>query len=85
MQQSYSAVSSSRKIWNIIGKKINPQDTVVFHGNLDLTKLTLAELMIVNSYGGPLGDYRQWNKVQAWADNIAANLAETQANSATSV
>jgi menaquinone-dependent protoporphyrinogen oxidase len=65
--------------------KINPVDTAVFHGNLDLTKLTLAELMIVNSYGGPLGDYRQWDKIKAWADSIAATLAETQADSAATV
>jgi menaquinone-dependent protoporphyrinogen oxidase len=65
--------------------KINPVDTVVFHGNLDLTKLTLAELMIVNSYGGPLGDYRQWDKIKTWADGIATTLAETQADSAATV
>ena len=42
-------------------QKIQPEDTVVFHGNLDLAKLTLAELMIVNGYGGPIGDYRKWD------------------------
>jgi menaquinone-dependent protoporphyrinogen oxidase len=64
---------------------IAPVDTVVFHGNLDLTKLTLAELMIVIGYGGPLGDYRQWDIIQQWADNIVTILAHRQANSTASV
>lgn len=66
-------------------QKIAPQDTVVFHGNLDLTKLTLAELMIVNGYGGPLGDYRQWETIRQWADNIVTTLAKIQAKPKTSV
>ncbi|MDQ7027797.1 MAG: flavodoxin domain-containing protein [Anaerolineae bacterium] len=66
-------------------QKIAPQDTVIFHGNLDLTKLTLAELMIVNGYGGPLGDYRHWETIRQWADNIVTTLARIQANPTASV
>ena len=64
---------------------IKPVDTTVFHGNLDLTKLTLAELMIVNGYGGPLGDYRQWDDIQQWANNIVATLARQEADSTAAV
>jgi menaquinone-dependent protoporphyrinogen oxidase len=56
---------------------IKPQDIVVFHGHLDLTRLTLAELMIVKGYGGPLGDYRQWDTIQRWALNIAQYMTKT--------
>ena len=56
-------------------KVIEPQDVMVFHGKLDLTKLTLAELMIVKRYGGPLGDYRKWDKIEQWALKIVDYLA----------
>jgi menaquinone-dependent protoporphyrinogen oxidase len=64
---------------------IKPVATTVFHGNLDLTKLTLAELMIVNGYGGPLGDYRQWDVIKQWSDNIVTTLAHQQADSTATV
>ncbi len=65
--------------------RIAPQDIVVFHGKLDLTQLTLAELMIVKGYGGPLGDYRRWETIRQWADRIADTVSETMTGTAASV
>lgn len=55
---------------------IAPQDSMIFHGALKLSKLTLAELQIVKSYGGALGEFRQWDVISQWAEQIGMELAE---------
>jgi len=65
---------------------IDPREVVVFHGRLDLRRLTLAELMLVKAYGGPLGDYRQWDAIKLWAQKIRdAIIAERSLTEATVV
>ena len=54
---------------------LSPRDHQVFFGALDRSKLGFAERMIVKAVKAPDGDYRDWDAIAAWADEIAASLA----------
>ena len=54
--------------------RIGPRETVIFHGALDLKKLNLIEKMAIKALSAPLGDYRNWDAIEAWARTIAATL-----------
>lgn len=54
---------------------LSPRDHRVFFGALDRSKLGFAERMIVKAVKAPDGDYRDWDAIAAWADEIAASLA----------
>ncbi len=59
-----------------IADRIKPRDIAVFHGNLDMKKLNLAEKLIVKGLKAPLGDFRDWEAITAWAMAIAAALKD---------
>lgn len=56
---------------------INPRGIAIFHGKLDITNLSLAELQIVKNYGGELGDFRNWGEITAWAEGIIGTLQQS--------
>jgi menaquinone-dependent protoporphyrinogen oxidase len=47
----------------------------VFPGRLDKQLLTFPERAMVTAMRAPLGDFRDWAAVHAWAAEIAADLA----------
>ena len=49
---------------------IEPQDVILFHGNIDLDKLNFAEQMIIKSVKATVGDYRDWLVIRGWVDRI---------------
>ena len=51
-------------------KKINPRDIAFFHGNIDPDKLNFAEKAIIESANVPIGDYRDWSIIKAWATDM---------------
>jgi menaquinone-dependent protoporphyrinogen oxidase len=53
---------------------IKPQDVILFHGNIDLDKLSFGEKMIIKSVKATVGDYRDWLVIRTWASMI--RLAE---------
>jgi menaquinone-dependent protoporphyrinogen oxidase len=53
---------------------LSPREHRVFFGALDRSKLGFAERMIVKAVKAPDGDYRDWDAIAAWADEIAASL-----------
>ena len=53
---------------------LSPREHRVFFGALDRSKLGFAERMIVKAVKAPDGDYRDWDAIAAWADEIAAAL-----------
>jgi len=57
-----------------IADRIKPRDVAFFHGELDQSKLNLPEKLIVKGIKAPLGDYRDWEAIAAWAENIAEAL-----------
>lgn len=53
---------------------LRPRDHHVFFGALDPEKLGFAERMVVKGVRAPVGDFRDWDDIRAWADAIAADL-----------
>ena len=46
----------------------------VFPGRLDKARLGFGERAMVTAMRAPLGDFRDWADIRAWADGIAAEL-----------
>ena len=53
---------------------IAPKDIAFFSGVLDLKKLNLPERLLIKAMKAPVGDYRDWKSITAWAERIAAAL-----------
>jgi menaquinone-dependent protoporphyrinogen oxidase len=54
--------------------RIRPREIAFFHGNLNPEKLTMVERWIVKCIGAPVGDFRDWEAIDAWAATIASTL-----------
>jgi menaquinone-dependent protoporphyrinogen oxidase len=59
-----------------IADRIQPRDITVFHGALDPDKLNFFEKWILNNIKSPVGDFRDWGAITAWANSIADELKE---------
>ena len=46
----------------------------VFPGRLEKARLGFGERAMVTAMRAPLGDFRNWTDIHAWADDIAAEL-----------
>jgi menaquinone-dependent protoporphyrinogen oxidase len=57
-----------------VADRIKPRDIIFFHGVLDISKLKFAEKLIVKALKAPIGDFRDWDMINAWADGIAKEL-----------
>lgn len=55
------------------------RDVRVFHGKIDLRKLSLAELMLFKSVGAQTGDFRKWDAIKLWAEHISDELSKVEA------
>ena len=55
------------------------REVKVFHGKIDLRKLTLAELMLFKSVGAQTGDFRKWDAIKLWAQHVSDELAQVKA------
>jgi menaquinone-dependent protoporphyrinogen oxidase len=56
---------------------------VVFPGRLDPGRLSFGERAMVTAMRAPLGDFRDWDAVRAWAEEIAGRITgEEQASTA---
>lgn len=61
----------------LIADRIRPRDIAVFHGALERKKLNFIERWMIKNVKAPLGDFRDWEAIIAWATAIAAALKET--------
>jgi menaquinone-dependent protoporphyrinogen oxidase len=55
--------------------RIKPEEIVLFHGKLELETLPLVQRWLIKAMKAPLGDFRQWAEIQAWAENIVQQLS----------
>ncbi|MBX3080659.1 MAG: flavodoxin domain-containing protein [Anaerolineae bacterium] len=53
---------------------VKARDHHIFVGKLDLADLTFAERMLVKAVRAPIGDFRNWTEIRAWAHSIASEL-----------
>jgi menaquinone-dependent protoporphyrinogen oxidase len=57
-----------------VAERIKPRDIAVFHGNLDASKLSLFERVVVKGVKAPMGDFRDSEMIRSWASCIAQAL-----------
>ncbi|MCA9939909.1 MAG: flavodoxin domain-containing protein [Anaerolineales bacterium] len=55
-------------------ERIQPRDVAVFHGEIDVEDLNLLEKWVSKNVKAPLGDFRDWEAITAWAVAIAEAL-----------
>ena len=55
-------------------RAIGPQDQRTFFGALDPSHLSFAERMLARALRAPIGDFRDWDAVDAWTASIARDL-----------
>ena len=66
--------------WTFPGKlqpvadRIGARDIALFHGTIEMEKLNFIEKSMVNTVKAPIGDFRDWEAIAAWAQGIAAAL-----------
>ncbi|MGY1643818.1 flavodoxin domain-containing protein [Geodermatophilus sp. SYSU D00703] len=56
-------------------RMLGPRGHRVFPGRLERSRLTFAERAMVTAMRAPLGDFRDWPAVAAWAGEIAVEVA----------
>ena len=57
-----------------IADRIHARDIAIFHGAVDPKKMNLIEKWMIKNVKAPLGDFRDWNAITAWASAIADAL-----------
>jgi menaquinone-dependent protoporphyrinogen oxidase len=62
-----------------IANNIKPRDIAVFGGALDVKKLNPIEKFMLNRMKAPMGDFRDWGAITAWAGGIAEALQAQKA------
>ena len=68
--------------WRFPGKlqpladRIGARDIAIFHGAADADKMSFLEKWMLKNVKAPVGDYRDWAAITAWAQAIAAELKE---------
>ena len=53
---------------------IRPRDCQIFFGALSPEKLSIFERFVARAVKAPEGDFRDWERVQTWAEDIAHAL-----------
>jgi menaquinone-dependent protoporphyrinogen oxidase len=57
-----------------IRARISPRGHRMFFGALDTDKLSFGERMLVKAVKAPEGDFRDWDAIRDWSDEIALDL-----------
>ncbi len=59
-----------------IADRIKPHDIALFHGALELDDLGFIERTMIKNVKAPVGDFRDWDAIAAWATAVAGTLIE---------
>jgi menaquinone-dependent protoporphyrinogen oxidase len=51
---------------------VKPANEGMFAGVMDPKKLSLVERLLMKAMKSPVGDYRNWDQINAWAQSVAA-------------
>jgi menaquinone-dependent protoporphyrinogen oxidase len=54
--------------------RIQPRDRIIFHGAIDMNQLNFIEKWMIGKIGAALGDFRDWQAINGWAEEIATAL-----------
>ena len=53
---------------------IRPRDVAVFHGDVRPERFGALERFVIKNVKSPVGDFRDWSAITAWANGIAGEL-----------
>jgi len=59
-----------------VADRIEPRGIAVFHGAVDVRKLSFLEKFVVKRVKSPVGDFRDWDAITSWATAIAGAVKE---------
>jgi menaquinone-dependent protoporphyrinogen oxidase len=59
-----------------VADRIEPRDLALFHGAVDVSQLNFIEKWMLKNVQTPIGDFRDWDAITAWAVGIARDLGE---------
>lgn len=68
--------------WHFPGKlqpvadRIKPREITAFHGATNQDKMSFFDKRVLKMVKAPLGDFRDWEAIAAWAEAIAGELQE---------
>ncbi len=66
-------------------ERIRPRDVTVFHGHINPAKVNFIEKWAIKNFKKkPFGDYRDWNAIAAWANNVADSVKKAEVSRALS-
>lgn len=54
--------------------RMQPRDIAVFHGSVDENKVNAIDKWMIKQVKSPVGDFRDWQAITAWAQGIAQVL-----------
>ena len=57
-------------------ESIKPRDITVFHGVVTRDKLNFFEKWMLKNVKSPIGDFRNWDAISSWANNITEELKQ---------
>jgi menaquinone-dependent protoporphyrinogen oxidase len=57
-----------------VADRIRPVESVLFQGAVDDRNLGFFARWAIKNVKAPIGDFRDWNAISAWAGNIAVRL-----------
>jgi menaquinone-dependent protoporphyrinogen oxidase len=57
-----------------ISERIRPAGIALFHGAVDMEKLSGLHRFMVKKINAPTGDFRDWKQISEWAAGIAAEI-----------
>jgi menaquinone-dependent protoporphyrinogen oxidase len=60
-----------------VSERIGPVGIALFHGAVDMDKLSGLHRFMVKKINAPTGDFRNWQQISEWAEGIAAELKKT--------
>jgi menaquinone-dependent protoporphyrinogen oxidase len=60
----------------LIADRIHTRDIAVFQGAVDPKKLNLIEKWMIKNVQAPVGDFRDWDSINAWASAISSALLQ---------
>ena len=61
-----------------LADRIHARDIAVFHGAVDIDKLSFGDRLMMKAVRGTTGDFRDWAAIERWARGIAAEIDQAE-------
>ncbi len=68
--QDQASLAARNAYLNPVRLLLKPADEAFFSGKLTLESLSFVDRMMAKMVKPPIGDYRQWDQIRAWASTV---------------